>query len=170
MSTNDAPGDGQDTGEETGPRTRRESGARRQTSEPVELYREDRIVTGWSLNVSRGGARLVLDENVYVGDAFDLVLGDYDFPEIPRRHGVKVVWVKSSPGGCVAGVAFDDAGSFPPPALTASLPPPPFVPSGLADPRPSSIPAGAGSSPAASRSRPVPPMVPPPPKLPTDDE
>ncbi|MSP24542.1 MAG: PilZ domain-containing protein [Myxococcales bacterium] len=105
---------------------RRAQGARRQSSEPVELHGDGRVVTGWTLNLSRGGARLVLDGSVEVGESFELVVGDYALPEVPARHGVKVVWVNSDREGCVTGVAFDDAGSVPPPPFSNSVPPPGF--------------------------------------------
>lgn len=111
---------------------RRESGARHQVSEPVLLRRlslaadgEPAEIQGWSLNVSRGGVRAVLDGPVSVGDHFDVALGE----GAPR--GARVVWVKPDKGGgCIVGMSYDDANSAPPSRPPPSVPPKPGEPEG----------------------------------------
>ncbi|MBN2197561.1 MAG: PilZ domain-containing protein [Polyangiaceae bacterium] len=86
-------------------------GARRATSERVTLCREEAEVEGWSLNVSRGGLRVVIEGQLNEGDLVDVQAGDANTPSRPAR----IAWVKSAPGGQVVGLQFlDTAGSIPP--------------------------------------------------------
>ncbi len=92
-------------------RARRVGGARSPVSESVVFQDGDRVVEGWSLNISRGGLRAVLDEVVAIGDEFDITVGGDTEP----RRG-RIVWVRHEKGGAIVGVAFLDAeGSVPPP-------------------------------------------------------
>jgi hypothetical protein len=86
---------------------RRESGARLQVSEPVVFRGQRGDVQGWALNISRGGLR-----EVHVG-------------EWTEPRAARVVWVKPDKGGgCIVGLAFDDAGSAAPPPPPTTMPPP----------------------------------------------
>jgi hypothetical protein len=90
---------------------RREGGMRSPVSDAVHFRHGDRLIEGWSLNLSRGGLRAILGESVRVGDEFDVLMGE---DTEPRR--AKVVWVRDEKDGAIVGVAFlDTEGSVPPP-------------------------------------------------------
>ncbi len=66
---------------------------------------------GWTLNVSRGGMRAIVEEPVKSGVEYVLVVGDDD--ETARK--VAVVWVQDEADGQIVGVRFLDVeGSIPP--------------------------------------------------------
>lgn len=86
-------------------------GARREASERVEVRGPGFDLDAWTLNVSRGGARLIIDGTVEPGTVVEVTIG-----EAPSRRA-KVVWVQDESDGQIAGVQFlDAAGSEPPPA------------------------------------------------------
>jgi len=60
-------------------------------------------VDGWSLNISAGGLRAILDEQVELGQLFEITLGDAE----ERRPG-QVVWIQDEPDGAIVGVQFLD--------------------------------------------------------------
>ena len=92
-------------------RVRRQTGARREVEEAVVFRQGDRQIDGWSLNLSRGGLRAVLDTSVEVGEEFDVTIGDE-----PEARRARVVWVRATGGGAIVGVTFEDGeGSVPPP-------------------------------------------------------
>ncbi len=97
--------------------TRRSSGgARREASERVLLRRGSEEITGWTLNVSRGGVRIIVEDPLTEGDDVDVQVGDENEPIHPAR----VVWIKEQADGQIVGVQFLDVeGSVPP-----SQPPP----------------------------------------------
>ena len=94
---------------------RQAGGTRREASERISLLADDAAITGWTLNLSRGGARLVLDLPVELGGEHVLVFGGGDEPR--RRRPVRVVWVQDEPDGQIIGVQFLDVsgGSGAPP-------------------------------------------------------
>jgi len=95
--------------------TRRAGGSRREATERVTLHREAFQTTGWTLNISRGGARLVLEESVELGAEYTVDIGVG-----PEPRDVRIVWVQDEADGQIVGVQFlDTDGSVPPP------PPPP---------------------------------------------
>jgi hypothetical protein len=110
--------------------TRRVGGQRREASERVELRSRltPKEASGWTLNISRGGARLVLEETVELGEIYDLTLGEQD----PRE--VRIVWLQEESDGQIAGVQFLDT--------DGSVPPPPSAPSQGAPPASDAKPAG----------------------------
>ena len=67
---------------------------------------------GWALNVSRGGIRVILEENVELGAFFTVGIADgtgaTGVRGQPKRG--QIVWVQEEPDGVVAGMAFDDVG------------------------------------------------------------
>src|SRR5262245_44234380 len=76
------------------PHARRESGARMQVSEPLVLFAGDDEIHGWTLNISRGGLRAIVDQPLIAGDRYEVVVGEKGHPRAGR-----VVWVKPDKGG-----------------------------------------------------------------------
>ena len=85
------------------PPTRRSGGARREVSDRVYFYLDDREITGWALNLSRGGLRAIIEEPVDLGAQFLVGVGDSDV----RRPG-RIVWIQDEPDGAIVGVSFLD--------------------------------------------------------------
>ena len=96
--------------------TRRTGGSRRASTERVRLRREDFQTSGWTLNISRGGARLVVEESVELGAEYEVEIG-----EQPESRGVRIVWVQDEADGQIVGIQFLDSGE-------GSVPPPPSSP------------------------------------------
>lgn len=57
---------------------------------------------GWTLNISRGGARLIVDERVEPGERYGLEIGQNASRE------VRIVWVQDEADGQIIGVQFVD--------------------------------------------------------------
>jgi hypothetical protein len=86
-------------------------GARFEASERVTLRGPAFETHGWTLNVSRGGIRAVVEEPLKPGLEYELLLGD---AEDPGRK-VEAVWVRDEADGQIVGLRFlDVAGSVPP--------------------------------------------------------
>lgn len=86
-------------------------GARREATERVTLRGPGFETRGWTLNVSRGGMRAIVEEAVKAGVEYELVVGGDD--ESARK--VAVVWVQDEADGQIVGVRFLDVeGSVPP--------------------------------------------------------
>jgi len=86
-------------------------GARREATERVTLRGPDFETHGWTLNVSRGGMRAIVEEPVKSGVEYELIVGDA--AESARK--VAVVWVQDEADGQIVGVRFlDVVGSMPP--------------------------------------------------------
>ncbi|MEZ4374222.1 MAG: PilZ domain-containing protein [Polyangiaceae bacterium] len=97
---------------------RSSGGARREASERVLLRRGNEEITGWTLNVSRGGVRIIVEDPLTEGDEVEVQVGDEGEPSHPAR----VVWIKEQADGQIVGVQYLDVeGSIPP-----SQPPPPM--------------------------------------------
>jgi hypothetical protein len=62
-----------------------------------------RIVDGLALNISEGGLRAILEEQVELGQTFDISVGESE----ERRSG-QVVWIQDEPDGAIVGVQFLD--------------------------------------------------------------
>jgi hypothetical protein len=102
------------------PPTRR-AGARHEVSARVSFRRASGEISGWALNVSRGGVRAILEERVELGDEFDITIGDSAL-ERPGR----VVWTQDEPDGSIVGVSFLDDLAHPPwPGMVAASARPP---------------------------------------------
>ena len=71
---------------------------------------------GWTLNLSRGGVRLISEETIELGSTYDITFGEDLAP-----RAAKVVWVQEEPDGVVCGLAFVVDPSEPP----KTIPPPP---------------------------------------------
>jgi len=88
-------------------------GARREASERIILRAPAFETVAWTLNLSRGGVRLIVEEPLELGATYELVIGDADPPVV--RQG-RVVWVQDEADGQICGVQFlDTEGSVPPP-------------------------------------------------------
>lgn len=83
--------------------TRRQvGGARREASERVLLRAPGFEATGWTLNLSRGGVRIVVEDAIEQGAEYDVLFGD---EEAPSRRG-RVVWLQQEADGQIAGLQF----------------------------------------------------------------
>jgi hypothetical protein len=92
------------------PPTRRAGGARREVSARVSFFRREVEVTGWALNLSRGGLRAIVEDPIELGADYEVAIG-----EEKRRPG-RIVWMQEEPDGAIVGVSFlDESGSIPPP-------------------------------------------------------
>ncbi|MCC6213468.1 MAG: PilZ domain-containing protein [Polyangiaceae bacterium] len=95
--------------------TRRSSGARLEASERVRIVGEGFETIGWTLNVSRGGVRLIVEEPLGIGGEYRLQVGDDSAP----FRAARVVWVQDEADGQIVGAQFlDGSGSEIPPPNT----------------------------------------------------
>jgi hypothetical protein len=86
-------------------------GARREATERVTLRGPGFETHGWTLNVSRGGMRAIVEEPVKSGVEYELLVGDDE----DSARKVAVVWVQDEADGQIVGVRFlDVAGAIPP--------------------------------------------------------
>ena len=75
-------------------------------------------LSGWALNASRGGIRIILEDKVELGHEYDVELGGGEGAGKARRG--RVVWVQEEADGMIVGVEFVDQkgegtpGSVPP--------------------------------------------------------
>ena len=90
---------------------RQEGGARREASERILLRREGFETSGWTLNLSRGGVRVIVEETVEPGLEYEIVIGDDE--SAARR--ARVIWVQDEADGQIAGVQFLDVEGEPGP-------------------------------------------------------
>jgi hypothetical protein len=98
----------------------RRNGTRRDATERIRLRREAFETSGWTLNISRGGARLVLEEAVELGQSYQVEMG---VEAEPRQ--VRIIWAQDEADGQIVGVQFLDVdGSLPPPPKAKSSAPP----------------------------------------------
>ena len=86
------------------PQRRNLGGPRREASERVCLrpMAAGADIFAWTLNVSRGGLRLIVEDAVAVGAAYLVSIGDE-----PARPAT-VVWTREEADGQIAGMKFDD--------------------------------------------------------------
>ncbi|HTQ07648.1 MAG TPA: PilZ domain-containing protein [Polyangiaceae bacterium] len=88
---------------------RQSGGARVELSERVVLRRAELETSGWTLNVSRGGLRAVLEQPVDPTLEYEVTVGDG-----PARRAC-VAWSKAEADGQIVGLRFLDIdGSIPP--------------------------------------------------------
>lgn len=98
------------------PGKRRTSGGVRHEATERLIIRSDGVeIGGWTLNLSRGGVRAVLEEAVELGREYTVVVGpESDDP--PRIHQSRVVWLQEEQDGQIAGIEFlDSEGGVPKP-------------------------------------------------------
>lgn len=74
-------------------------------------------IEAWTLNVSRGGLRVVVEDPVHAGGKYMVTVGD------AAARPASVVWIREEADGQIAGLKFEDVegaevppSSFPPPA------------------------------------------------------
>lgn len=77
-------------------------GARREASERVTLRAPGFEASGWTLNLSRGGVRIIVEDPIVVGEDYDVLFGD---EETPSKRG-RVVWLQQEADGQIAGLQF----------------------------------------------------------------
>ncbi len=82
---------------------------RREVSERVTLRGADSSFDGWTLNMSRGGVRIIVERPIALGEHFDLTIGLSDASPLVR-HG-HVVWFQEEADGYIVGIAFTVAQS-----------------------------------------------------------
>jgi hypothetical protein len=88
---------------------RRQSGARVESSERVVIRADGVEASGWTLNVSRGGLRAVLEQPLDPALEYQVTVG-----EAAARHA-RVAWSKAAADGQIVGLRFLDVdGSIPP--------------------------------------------------------
>lgn len=94
------------------PQRRSAGGSRHEASERVTLKSGAVEIQGWTLNVSRGGVRVVLEDPVVEGQDYDFLMGDAD----SSARKIRVVWLRQQADGEIAGLQFLDVdGSVPGP-------------------------------------------------------
>ena len=81
--------------------TRRRA-ARRESSERARFIIRDREVAGWTLNLSLGGIRAIVEEPVGLGEEIYVSVGDGQ-----ARPG-RIVWIQEETDGAIVGVAYLD--------------------------------------------------------------
>lgn len=93
------------------PVRRRSGGSRRPASDRVTLKRGEQELIGWTLNLSRGGIRIVVEDPIELDVEYSVVLGDDEQNQRP----VRVAWIQEEAGGQIAGLQFLDVeGTIPP--------------------------------------------------------
>jgi len=92
---------------------RHAGGARREASERVLVRSAGFETHGWTLNVSRGGIRAIVEDPLAPGIEYELTVGDEE-TNAPRRAGV--VWLQDEADGQIVGLKYLDVedGSDPP--------------------------------------------------------
>jgi len=109
------PGLGSDGGQVHATR-RGTGGARRESADRVFLRNASTELTGWALNASRGGIRIILEDKVELGGEYEVEIGAGEGAGNKRRG--RVVWVQEETDGMIVGVEFIDQkldGDTPPP-------------------------------------------------------
>ena len=88
-------------------------GARREISARVIFRSDTREYEGWSLNISRGGLRAIIEERVDLGQVLTVEGCDTNNFDAPQRTA-RVVWCQDEPDGSVVGLEFLDTDDFEP--------------------------------------------------------
>jgi hypothetical protein len=103
---------------------RQSGGARVNVSKRVIVYRGQDEFDGWALNMSRGGLRIIIEDQLQSGEEIRISIGDEDDADYALR-AARIAWVREEPDGTIAGVEFsDDGGSAPPDESLPPLTPP----------------------------------------------
>jgi predicted RNA-binding protein with TRAM domain len=84
----------------------RRGGNRHELTERIRFVGKNmKMREGWALNVSRGGVRAILEENVELGEEFEVTIGEEGDAGTLTRKG-RVVWVQDEPDGVIVGFEF----------------------------------------------------------------
>lgn len=92
---------------------RNTGGSRHEASERIRLRSGDYCASGWTLNLSRGGVRAVLEDPVELGVEYAVTIGPEGESPDPGRPG-RVVWLQDEHDGQIAGIQFLDQTEAPP--------------------------------------------------------
>ncbi|MFZ5896000.1 MAG: PilZ domain-containing protein [Myxococcota bacterium] len=85
-------------------------GARKEATERVSLKAPGFETTGWTLNISRGGLRAILEDRLTPGVEYEIIVGE---AAAPRRAAL--VWSQEQADGQIVGLKYLDVdGSLPP--------------------------------------------------------
>ncbi len=75
------------------------------------MKRGEQEYIGWTLNLSRGGLRIVVEDPIELNTEYMVVLGQDEHEARP----VRVAWIQDEAGGQIAGLQFLDVeGTIPP--------------------------------------------------------
>ena len=92
---------------------RHAGGARFEASERVLVRAADFETHGWTLNVSRGGIRAIVEDPLVQGSEYQLTVGDEE--TAPARRA-SVAWLQDEADGQIVGLKYLDVeDSAPPP-------------------------------------------------------
>lgn len=82
----------------------RRGGVRHELTERVRMKTETGdVLEGWALNISRGGVRVILEQDVRLGEELDVWVGDRDAQTATRG---RIVWIQEEKDGVIVGVEF----------------------------------------------------------------
>ena len=77
----------------------------------MALETPDAKQDGWTLNMSSGGARIIVEDPVVLGGIYQARFG-----EAATQREVRIVWIQDESDGQVVGLQFLDVeGTIPPP-------------------------------------------------------
>ena len=85
-------------------------GVRHDATERISLRAGDFV---WTLNLSRGGVRVVLEDEVDLGGQYTITIG-VEGEAGSRVHQARVVWLQDETDGQIAGIQFLDEEGGPP--------------------------------------------------------
>ena len=75
------------------------------------MRRGEQEFIGWTLNLSRGGVRIVVEDTIELNAEYTVILGDDE----ANPHPARVAWIQEESGGQIAGLQFlDVVGTVPP--------------------------------------------------------
>jgi hypothetical protein len=90
-------------------------GARHEATARITLRAGDFVASGWTLNLSRGGVRVVLEDPVELGAEYVITIGP-EGDDRTQTHRARVVWLQDEADGQIAGIQFlDQEGEVPEP-------------------------------------------------------
>jgi len=82
---------------------------RREVSERVTLTDDTGVSEGWTLNMSRGGVRVIVEQEVMLGAELNVTVGAPladDAALVPLTRRGRVVWFQEEADGFILGIAF----------------------------------------------------------------
>lgn len=94
---------------------RRNGGGRVSFDRRAVIVRGEQSFDAWSMNVSRGGLRVIMEDEVASGEEVDVIVGEPGEPDHFRKAS-RVAWVQPEQGGYIVGLEFKDPQSASVPA------------------------------------------------------